>query len=63
MATYGKSEADCAEILDHIPVIHLHGRMGFLPWNSQRDVVPYGAGLDAQRLDTCIRKIRWFTKT
>jgi hypothetical protein len=32
--SYGKHENECVEVLRHIPVIHLHGRLGYLPWES-----------------------------
>lgn len=30
--TYGKSDEECAEKLNSIPIIHVHGRLGALPW-------------------------------
>lgn len=32
--SYGKSESDCLNKLCQIPFIHLHGSLGFLPWQS-----------------------------
>jgi hypothetical protein len=32
--SYGKHENECVEMLKHIPIIHLHGRLGFLPWQK-----------------------------
>ena len=32
--SYGKSDAECIEVLRHIPIIHLHGRLGCLPWEG-----------------------------
>lgn len=31
---YGKSPEDCAKVFKKIPIIHLHGQLGFLPWQS-----------------------------
>jgi hypothetical protein len=31
---YGKTEAQCAAVLERIPIIHLHGRLGYLPWEK-----------------------------
>ena len=39
--TYGKDETTCAEILAHIPIIHLHGRLGYLPWQGKAMYVPF----------------------
>jgi hypothetical protein len=32
--SYGRSEAECQAALDAIPIIHLHGRLGYLPWQK-----------------------------
>ncbi len=32
--SYGKSDEECAKQLERIPVIHLHGHMGNLPWQG-----------------------------
>jgi len=34
--TYGKSDDDCAELLSKIPIIHVHGLLGSLPWQSEK---------------------------
>src|SRR5262249_27624056 len=32
---YGKTEVECAAVLERIPIIHLHGRLGYLPWEKE----------------------------
>lgn len=32
--TYGKSPEQCAEQINKIPIIHVHGRIGALPWQE-----------------------------
>ena len=32
--SYGKTYDECVEMLKSIPVIHLHGRLGYLPWEK-----------------------------
>lgn len=32
--SYGQSDERCAEKLSNIPIIHLYGRLGYLPWLS-----------------------------
>ena len=32
--TFGKSDDECKVLLEKIPIIHLHGRLGFLPWEK-----------------------------
>jgi hypothetical protein len=31
---YGKSDEECARKLNNIPIIHVHGRLGALPWQK-----------------------------
>lgn len=31
---YGKSEAEVSAVLNEIPIVHVHGRMGRLPWQE-----------------------------
>jgi hypothetical protein len=57
-ATYGKSDDECAETLKHIPVVHLHGRLGILPWQESSNIVTYGQALDAKTMEVCIRNIK-----
>lgn len=33
-STYGKPDEECAEKLKKIPIIHVHGRLGALPWQT-----------------------------
>lgn len=32
--SYGKDDRECAAVLDKIPIVHLHGRLGYLPWQN-----------------------------
>lgn len=34
--TYNKTDEECKVALDHLPIIHLHGRLGFLPWQDPK---------------------------
>ncbi len=42
--SHGKGSEECAEKVGQIPVVHLHGRLGWLPWqcegNFQREYAP-----------------------
>lgn len=33
-STYGKTENECAKVLSKIPFIHVHGKLGSLPWEK-----------------------------
>lgn len=34
---YGKTEAECAEKLKEINIVHIYGQLGFLPWQGPKD--------------------------
>ena len=34
--SYGKPKDACVDVLKSIPIIHLHGRLGYLPWETSR---------------------------
>lgn len=33
--TYGRSDKECVEQLNKIPIIHVHGKLGSLPWQEE----------------------------
>ncbi len=42
--SYGKTDEECSEQLKNIPIIHVHGSLGWLPWQSTTNsnaIVPY----------------------
>jgi len=39
--SYGKSDEDCAAVLENIPIVHVHGSLGPLPWQEDGGR-PYG---------------------
>ena len=39
--TYNKSDAECAEQIEQIPIIHVHGALGKLRWQDPNGI-PYG---------------------
>jgi len=56
--TYNKSDQECAEQLQQIPVIHVHGSLGKLPWQDAKGI-PYGtiersASSDSSTLNTTL---------
>lgn len=43
-ARYTKSDKECAQVMAKIPLVHVHGQLGPLPWQANRtqlDVVPF----------------------
>jgi hypothetical protein len=56
--TFGRPLDDCVSVLDKIPVIHLHGRLGYLPWQS-KTARPYGDHtIDGQAMNICLKEIK-----
>jgi len=56
--TYGKDQEDCRMALKNIPIIHLHGRMGFLPWQSNDDTRPYSSTINVDAIKVCMKNIK-----
>lgn len=40
--SFGKSMDKVAKVMKNIPIIHLHGRLGYLPWQNDKNTIPYG---------------------
>jgi hypothetical protein len=55
---YGKTDEECAAVLDNIPVIHLHGRLGYLPWQSRSESRAFHTDIDQQGLKAAIDNIK-----
>jgi hypothetical protein len=60
MNTHGKDEVTCAEILTRLPIIHLHGRLGYLPWQGKAMHVPFqiGAIMSSRVIEACQKEMR-----
>lgn len=46
----GKSKKECAEKLSKIPIVHVHGEVGNLPWKGGKFTRPYQSNVDAKTL-------------
>jgi len=56
---YGRSAEERKEVLKRVDIIHLHGRLGYLPWQEGQNRVPFGEmPITPQILDMCQREIR-----
>jgi hypothetical protein len=40
---FGRSGDEIKSVLEKIPIIHLHGRLGHLPWQEGNKAIPYGS--------------------
>jgi hypothetical protein len=47
---WGRTEEAAGAILNKIPIIHLHGQLGFLPWQAGKKKRPFNTTIDAQSL-------------
>jgi hypothetical protein len=58
--TFGKQDNECAALLSKIPIIHLHGRLGFLPWEGKEHEVTreYKLDINPRALEICKRGIK-----
>ncbi len=59
---YGKSDEECAGKIGQLPIIHLYGQLGWLPWQkyyieSDEDPVPYGNAVNPHMLRQCAKGI------
>jgi len=48
---YGKSKKKCADKLNKLPIVHVHGQIGNLPWQGSRYTRPYNTHLDTYSLN------------
>jgi hypothetical protein len=55
--SYKKTDAECAAVLSKIPIIHLHGRLGFLPWQGQ-NARPYAVDINPEALKVSTDNIK-----
>jgi hypothetical protein len=65
--SYNKSDKECAEKLDKFPIVHVHGSLGALPWQSGTPdpsrLVPYDSEGDAAYVRRGAENIRIIPET
>ena len=59
---FGRSYEECAQNIQQIPIVHLYGQLGLLPWQEtqvgDRSVIPYDGIANPQRIEKCVSSIR-----
>jgi hypothetical protein len=64
---YGGSDQDCAAVLKRVAIVHLHGRLGYLPWQEDgkawqedRNAIPFQCAgpVTSQQMEISQREIR-----
>jgi len=54
---YNKNDEECAEKLNKIPIVHVYGKLGRLPWEQTRySLVPYDAATYPNKLGLYVRR-------
>jgi hypothetical protein len=56
--TFGKSLEECSVRLEPISIIHLHGRLGYLPWQNTGRSREYNDTIDKRILEVCMNEIK-----
>jgi hypothetical protein len=57
-ASYGRAPEECAQVMSGIPIIHLHGRLGYLPWQRAEEGRAYSTEVDWRSLEICTKEIK-----
>jgi hypothetical protein len=55
--TFSKTDTESGEVIKRIPIVHVHGRLGYLPWQNARGR-PFDTAISADVLKMCISEIR-----
>jgi len=58
MSDYGKTDVEAIKLLESIPIIHLHGKLGNLPAESNNNSRNYHGGITPKNLDICRKGIK-----
>jgi hypothetical protein len=56
--TFRKTEKEAGAVLSRIPIIHLHGRLGYLPWERDSDTRAYEPIVDSDALRVCVKDVK-----
>jgi hypothetical protein len=56
--TYGASDDLCANVMSKLNLIHLHRRLGYLPWQKQKFTRPYMYEISQPILEGCVNDIK-----
>jgi hypothetical protein len=59
ISTYGKPESECAHILESLKIIHVHGSLGKLPWQTakQDEIRQYTSTLEPSLIRASAKQI------
>jgi hypothetical protein len=56
--TFGKTEEEAAQIIKTIPIIHVHGQLGYLPAWGEKNARPFWLQVNESILRMCVEEIK-----
>jgi len=56
--SFNKTDEEIYDKLKQIPILHIHGQMGFLPWENKKTSRPYENTIDAESIKESSSKIK-----
>jgi hypothetical protein len=57
--SFGEAMGKIKPVLDSIPIIYLHGRLGYLPWEEAKYMIGYGQkDINHQTMETFLKEIK-----
>jgi hypothetical protein len=57
--SFGRSSQDTAGAMRSIPIVHLHGRLGYLPWQGGNNGISFGDNqIDGRKMDILQKEIK-----
>lgn len=56
--TYGKHVHEVSAVMNKIQIVHLHGRLGYLPWQGGGEWVPYNSEISTESVLTGANNIK-----
>lgn len=59
---YGVSEAEVKNLLKELKIFHPYGKIGDLPWEEEKDSIPFGSEPNSKELVELSKNLRTFTE-
>jgi hypothetical protein len=57
--SFGKSDEETAQIVEKIQMVHLHGRLGYLPWQKGQSKIEFGDNqIDVRKMKIVTKEIK-----
>ena len=56
--SYNAPENEVKDLMTKIPIVHLHGRLGFLPWQGESESRPYNHQVTKEALEIAAKNIK-----